>query len=376
MALIDINTHFVRITIQFDAQIPKELLFGGELVVRINDVEGNFIFRGIEFQYIHFDDVGDRIVTKVAAERFMQEIMPSYGFAQIGFLIKGIFHYVEEVRFSNRLMNMAYDPLRLTNLCRPFKDKGAKVAIFTQAYNEGEMLLYWERFYGEQVGYENLYVLNNNSTDGSCERLNKATNVINMPKVKVDHFEFAHSHSHFQRFLLMRHEWVIKLDTDELIAMEGGLMATLDKLEPGTYYPELALETVHDTAKEPPFDWNGDLWSQRRNYVVGTEGLIRPLISSVPTSWTAGNHLCFEPTKVLPGFVIVHLKYFDFDFLHAKNNKWSTMKATERETNTCKQIAQLNQMHGAEIDDFTVAEMKERFDMERAALPAWFAGSV
>ncbi len=375
MALIDINLHFARLTIEFDADIPNELLLNGQIVVRINDANGNFVFRECPTQYIQFEQ-GPKLLSTIAAERMMQELMPSFGIGQIGYLIDGVFRHVEDIQFSNRLMNMAYDPLRLSRHCRPFSDKGAKVAVFTQAFNEGEMLLYWERFYGELVGYENLYVLNNCSTDGSCERLNPKTNVIKMPPVRVDHFEFAHSHSYFQRFLLMRYEWVIKVDTDELLSIEGGLMATLKRLAPGTYFPELALEPVHDKDGEAPFRFDGKLDEQRRHYVVGTQGLIRPLISSVPTSWTAGNHLCFEPSKVLPGFIIVHLKYFDFDFLLEKNTKWAQMKATERESNTCKQIAILNALDQQQIHRYTVDELAERFAMERAALPSWFAGTV
>jgi hypothetical protein len=375
MALLDINLHFARLIIEFDTEHPFDLLMHGQVVVRINDAQGKFIFRECPTQYIQFED-GTKLMSAIAAERMMQELMPSYGIAQIGYLIDGVFRHVEEIRFSNRLMNMGYEPLRLSRHCRPFTEKGAKVAVFTQAFNEGDMLLYWERFYGELVGYENLYVLNNGSTDGSCERLNPKTNVINMPPVRVDHFEFAHSHSYFQRFLLMRYEWVIKVDTDELMSIEGGLMATLKRLAPGTYFPELALEPVHDRDGEAPFRFDGKLAGQRKHYVVGTEGLIRPLISSVPTSWTAGNHLCLEPTRVLPGFVIVHLKYFDYDFLLEKNIKWAQMKATERETNTCKQISILNALDQQQIERYTIDELAERFDMERATLPSWFDGSV
>jgi hypothetical protein len=375
MALLDINLQFARHTVQFDAPIPPELLLHGKLIFRVNDEHGEFVFREVDSQYIALPE-GDRIMPQIAAERLMQELMPSYGIAQIGYLIDGVFRYVEDVRFTPRLMNMTFDPLRLSRHCRPFTDKGAKVAIFTQAYNEGEMLLYWERFYGAQVGYENLYVLNNGSTDGSCARLHPATNIINMPPVKVDHFEFAHSHSYFQRFLLMRYEWVIKVDTDELVAFEHGLLATLDKLPSGTYFPELALEPVHDRASEAPFQFDGRLGTQRKNFVVGTPGLIRPLISSVPTSWTAGNHICFEPTKVLPGFVLVHLKYFDVDFLHSKNNKWARMASTEREANTCKQIGILSKLDQPGIDALTISEIEERLAMERAALPSWFLASV
>ncbi len=375
MAFIDISTQFNRITIKFDTDIPLPLLCKGNLAVRVNDIHGQFVIYGLESDYVTLEE-GDRVMPTMNPEKFMATLLPSYGFAQIGYLVKNVFLYAEELVYAKRLMNMALEPLALNKQVRPALEKGAKVAIFTQAFNEGDMLLYWERFHGELVGYDNLYVLDNGSTDGSCARLNPATNVISMPAAKVDHVEFAQAHGHFQRFLLMRYEWVVKLDTDELLAVEGGLLERLETLAPGTYVPELALEPLHDKATEAPFLFDGKLSTQRQHFVVGTPGLIRPLLSSVPTSWTSGNHTCFEHAQVLPGFVIVHLRYFDIDFLSAKNTKWSQMQATVREAKTCLQIGALSQLDQDGIDAVTQRELNERFAMTRTVPPAWLSAAL
>ncbi len=375
MALFDIFMPRECLTVQFDQAVPFDLLNGGVLSFMLGGGPEDRTIGHVDAMYIAFD-FGDRMVPSMSAEHLMKQLMPSYGFGKVGFMVEGQFRHGEEIRFSNRLMNMAFDPLAFNCRVRPSTAKGAKVAVFTQAFNEGDMLLYWERYYGALVGHQNLYVLNNGSTDGSCKRLHPATNVIDMPAVAVDHVEFAQSHGHFQRFLLMRHQWVIKVDADELLAVEGGLLAALDQLAPGTYLPELALEAVHDRASEAPFRFDGSLCRQRSHFVTGTKGLARPLISSVPTSWTPGNHLCYEPSSVLPGFVIVHLKYFDFDFLHAKNAKWAQMQGTEREAVMCQQIATLNQLDDDAVLAFTEHELAQRLAMERASVPAWLAGAM
>jgi hypothetical protein len=375
MAFIDICAPLHRITILFDAAIPIELLCRGQLAIRVNDINGQFVTYGLDSNYVELEE-GNRVLPTMNPEKFMATLLPSYGFAQIGYLVQNVFLYAESVVYSRRLMNMALEPFALNQRVRPSVEKGAKVAIFTQAFNEGDMLLYWERFHGELVGYENLYVLDNGSTDGSCARLNPATNVVKMPAAKVDHIEFAHAHGHFQRFLLMRYEWVVKLDTDELLAVEGGLLERLETLAPGTYLPELALEPLHDKATEAPFRFDGKLCSQRQHFVVGTQGLIRPVLSSVPTSWSSGNHTCFEQVQVLPGFVVVHLRYFDIDFLGAKNAKWSKMQATAREAKTCLQIGALSQLDQDGIDAVTRRELAERFAMARCAPPAWLAATM
>jgi hypothetical protein len=374
MAYFDIDLEFTKITIKFDAALPHELLATGTILARVRDQAGAFVFRDFPCDYVQLDEL--YLIPPTAPERVLELFLPSYGEAQIGFLIDGVFRHGEEVRYSNRLVNLSFDPLGMGARLRPVADKGAKVAVFTQAFNEGEMLLYWERFYAALVGHENLYVLDNGSTDDSCARLNPATNVIHMPEVKVDHVAFAQSHSHFQRFLLMRYKWVIKVDTDELLAVEGGLLERLASLPSGTYVPEMALEPVHDKHTEPPFRFDGSVCTQRQHFVMGTHGLIRPLISSVPTSWTPGNHLCFEPSEVLPGFVIAHLRYFDFGFLNEKNAKWAEMRQTEREAGTCKQIGALSQLDPDGIEAVTDREIAERFVMERVPLPAWFTAAV
>ena len=42
-----------------------------------------------------------------------------------------------------------------------------KIAVVTMVFNEREFLPIWLRHYGPQVGYENLFVIDDGSTDGS-----------------------------------------------------------------------------------------------------------------------------------------------------------------------------------------------------------------
>jgi hypothetical protein len=116
--------------------------------------------------------------------------------------------------------------------------------------------------------------------------------------------------------------------------------------------------------------------SQRRRFVRGTKLLIRPIVSSEPTTWTSGNHLCHEPAAPLPGLVTAHLKYFDLDFLLSKNKKWSTMTQTLNERKTCAIISELGGLGLRELYDLSVSEIGERLADEPIDLPAWFAPSI
>lgn len=374
MATVEIHVPLNRLIIRFDQEVPPGLLAQGQLYAYIATPEGNH-YREIPTQYIAFEGY-NALVPPRMPELIMEIFLPQIGTLQLGYLIDGIFRYAEEVRFSRQLLTIGYDPLTLGVRVRPFEKKGAKLAVLTQCYNEGDMLLYWERYYGELVGYENLYVLNNASTDGSCERLHPKTNVITMPAVEVDHVEFSQSQSYFQRFLLQRYQWVLKIDSDELVTIEGGLLERLDTLKPGTYVPSLALEPVHNIDTEAPFDFAGKVCNQRQHFVQADEGVIRPCLSSVPTTWTTGNHKCMEASAPLPGLTVVHLRFFDFDFLHSKISRWAGMQASKREIYSSKHISQLSELDRTGLHARSIKELGDHFAKPAYQVPAWVASVI
>jgi hypothetical protein len=375
MAIIDFDSDLNRITVLFEKNIPDTLLTLGTIRLFIDDKKDMVATLDIKAQYTYLD-VGSRLVLNMYPEKFLHIVFPHYTFAEIGFVINDLFLYGEKIQFTPKLLSSCYDPIALSSKRAKLPEKLGQVAIFTQAFDEGDMLLYWEAFYGKMVGYENLYVLNNGGTDGSCALLNEKTNLINMPAGPVDHDVFAQAHGHFQRFLLLKYEWVMKTDTDELIVCEGELVETLTNTSHGIYAPETAVAVVHDKDNEALFDFTGSVYSQRKHFVADGSLLIRPTITSVPTTWTSGNHKSQEAFKTLPGFFTVHLKYFDFDFLLNKNNKWALMKQTPREQKTCVQITVLSEMDKQQLYDLSVNEIATRFSEPRTEIPDWLKAKL
>jgi hypothetical protein len=379
MAIIDIDFELGRATIRFDKAIPNDVLNCGKLVWNVVKSNGDPVALITKCQFLLFDEFardGSRIVPSAHPEKVLALVMPNYGKACVGFLVDGEAVYNERVFLTDAALRCAFDPIRLSTRRLKLPEKPGRVAVMTQTYNEGDMLLYWEDYYAKQVGYENLYVLNNASTDDSCKRLNPKTSVINMPVAPVDHDHFAQAQGYFQRFLLLKYDWVIKVDTDELLVCEGNLADTMAKTEPGTYTPELGIEVVHDTENEAPFDFAAPVGTQRKHFVRGTEFLIRPIISSVPTTWTSGNHMSHELASKLPGFYSVHLKYFDLDFLLSKNKKWAAMTQTKNEKKICAQISSLQDLDMQQLVDLSVSEIAERRAAEPIPVPDWFATRV
>ena len=379
MAIIDLNTDIDRATIFFERKLPDICWDMKEVLFYARDDQGEAIYVQVPAQFKGLDE-GPRFVPKAFPEKILALVMNSYGESRVGFFIDNDFVHSEIISFTPKVLKYAVDPLRMNARRVQLPQKAARVAVFTQAYNEGAMLHHWARFYGRMVGPENLYVLDNASTDGSTDAskgdLDPRISVIHMPQTPVDHEHFAQVQGYFQRFLLLKYDWVIKVDTDELLSCEGGLVERLARTPPGTYRPETAVEVVHDTQTEAPFDFNGSVGSQRRHFVQGTKLLIRPIISSRPTTWTAGNHLGHELSVPLEGLVVSHLKYFDLDFLLSKNKRWAAMVPTVNERKVCGMIGELEKLGLQDLYDLSASEIARRLADPAITLPAWYPQSI
>jgi hypothetical protein len=375
MAIIDINFTIDRLTLLFQNEVPVEYLNSGRITFYMNDEKGNPDLVMWNFQLVALPE-GNRIVLHAVPENLLYRLVRSYDTAQVGFFVDNKFLHGERIAFTRAVMESVFDPLLMNARRRKLPEKPGRVAVVTQAYNEGAMLAYWENYWAKLVGHENVYVLNNASTDGSCARLNPKTTVVNMPAAPVDHDHFAQAQGYFQRFLLLKYDWVIRVDADELLVCEGDFVEKLTSTPPGTYTPELAVEIVHDTSHETPFDFDRAICGQRSHFVRGPDYLIRPIISSAPTTWSPGNHRATEFCKVMPGILEIHLRYFDFDFLLSKLTKWSKMKQTESDEKTCRQVVDSRSLDELELFNMTVSEIGERLSAQPMEVPSWFLAKV
>ncbi|MDO9630513.1 MAG: hypothetical protein Q7I92_01255, partial [Humidesulfovibrio sp.] len=80
--------------------------------------------------------------------------------------------------------------------------KPGLLAAFTHAYDDNDMLRFWEAHHARLVGLENLYVIDHGSTVSPRGVLHPETNVVPLPRGETDHANMARFCGHFQRFLL------------------------------------------------------------------------------------------------------------------------------------------------------------------------------
>jgi len=246
------------------------------------------------------------------------------------------------------------------------------VAVFTRTFNEGNLLLLWERFWGKELGYENVYIINNGGSDFSCLNLNPKTSLVNLPMTEVSHKNWAIIDSYFQRFLLQRYDWVIKVDTDELLLTENNLTAYLKKIESGIYKPENAVAIIHEYENEPIFDYESSISSQRSYFVKESSTFIRPIITSIPATWSTGNHFVLQKSHSLKDIYALHLHCLDFEQLSNRHKKWLESSFSKDDYKVLDGLTEYKNNSSSNYIDITKSEFDSYFQNERVNLPDHF----
>ena len=275
---------------------------------------------------------------------------------------------LEKIRFVRnffiRLCKGSFDWLPYFSDVKKRSNKKKKIAVLTQAFNEGDMLLLWEKYYADLVGYENLFIINNGGTNDSCGRLNPKVTVLNLPATEVDLNELAEINGYFQRLLLLRYDWVLKVDVDEFMVFKFELASTLNGLSKSIYKPERAIAALHDVDQnESSFDYSKSVSKQRKFFVDEPSVLKKPSLSAIPATWTAGNHEVMEGNKVLSGMWMIHLRYIDYERLKSRNYRWAQMNFRDEDKR--------HSIFKPSIEEYTKEEIKIRMSEKGITLPDW-----
>ena len=238
--------------------------------------------------------------------------------------------------------------------------KPGLLAAFTHAYDDNDMLRFWEAHHARLVGHRNLYVIDHGSAVSPKSVLHPQTNVVPLPRGETDHADMARFCGHFQRFLLSQYRFVLHTDADELLVHEDGEEALLARLSDGgleggpgsILQPGQAFDVLHDVRDvrggvrgddlgggrldvgvEGPLQ-PGELVSMQRSLMLPAEGIYRkPVLAGIPASWLPGFHLVYEEQSVRqePGLWLMHLQAADFDLLLDKNRKWNSLRQTAKD---------------------------------------------
>ncbi len=250
--------------------------------------------------------------------------------------------YVEPVLFHHSFFLPFVDYARAMPPSAGY-EKPELLAVFTHAFDDNEMLRFWEAHYARFVDHRHLYVIDHGSAVSPRTVLHPHTNVVRIPRGEVDYTNLVQYCAWFQRFLLTQYRWVLHTDADELLVHEDGNEALLARLAgqngqfgplgegpSGILKPQHACEVLHDVRTEKRLR-HGESISAQRSLLLPSEGIYKkPLLASIPASWLPGFHQVYEEASVReePGLWLLHLLPADAGLLLKKNRKWNAVRQT------------------------------------------------
>lgn len=200
---------------------------------------------------------------------------------------------------------------------------GRSRALVTMVHDEPVLLPLFLGYYGRFFAREDIFVLDNETTDGSTDR----DGFVRIPvrHGEVDHAWMVQTVQALQHELLERYDVVVVCDVDELIAPTpewGTLGAYLDAF--GEEWVNcLGYEVLHDRATEPPLDLARPVLDQRGRWFING-GYDKAAIATVPMDWRPGFHGRSDyQMKPDPDLRLVHLHRMDYDLCLARHRRRS-----------------------------------------------------
>ncbi len=211
-------------------------------------------------------------------------------------------------------------------------DGDPRVAVITMVRDEGAALPLWLRYYGDQVGLDNLYVVDDNSVDGSTDDL--PCDVLKVPGVRGGHFEPSRMRliSGLADGLLGLYDAVVFCDADEFIvpdpARHKGLVDFVASRAGAEAVGVQGYNVVQHVDSEAPLDLSAPILAQRA-YAVFVPTMCKPSISYTGGAWVAASHGIRADYRVDPDLFMFHLKFADRDQLRAVADKRREMVAQD-----------------------------------------------
>ena len=251
-----------------------------------------------------------------------------------------------------------------------------RVAVITTVYNERVLLPIWLTYYGRAFGLNNLYIIDDGSTDGSTDEVGDA-NVIKVDQPEIDQERRAREVSAFFNAVLKHYDAAIYVDVDEFLVVDPLLrMGLRDFIQrsPLDHFNALGLNVVQNPSGEAAYSAALDIFEQRR-FVRFERGYCKQLIHKQPTLWRIGFHWTTEPVAMAAGLYLFHLRAVDVKTSIARINgrnklAWSgeSLRKQLGWQNRLAAEEYLNEFYIFDQSRFDTAEPVARFNERVAAM--------
>jgi hypothetical protein len=217
---------------------------------------------------------------------------------------------------------------------RAERDPSRRRAVITMVHNEPLFLPIWLRYYSRFFAPEDIYVLDNDSTDGSADREGFVR--IPVSHDRVDHTWMVRTIESLQHELLDRYDVVLVTDVDEIVTPTpelGALGEYIDRFEED-YVKCVGYEILHLIDREAPYDPSLPILDQR-GYWFANSAYDKPALGSVPMTWEPGFHKLegegyLDGSHWDPDLRLIHLHRMDFELCRERhgvrrNRAWNRL---------------------------------------------------
>ena len=197
------------------------------------------------------------------------------------------------------------------------------VAAITMVRDEAAMLPRWVAHYSRQVGVENLFVIDDNSTDGGTDGL--PCPVLRIPPITKQQFEPARMGmlSGLAASLLNAYDAVLFTDADEFVVADpdrfGSLRDFVAARRGSSVLGVMGLNVVH-LASEPDLDPARPILEQR-SCAKFLPLMCKPSLTWVPAAWRWASHGIMAPYTIDPDLYMFHMKFADRRLLMAAGDR-------------------------------------------------------
>lgn len=201
---------------------------------------------------------------------------------------------------------------------RPARAPGRR-AVVTIVHDEPVFLPIWLGYYSRFFAPGDIYVLDNDTSDGSTS----GGGFVRIPVThdEVDHTWMVRTIEGLQHELLGRYDVVLVTDVDEIVAPvpeRGTLGEYLDRFDE-EWVNCLGYEILHLRDREPPLDPARPILDQRRHWFFN-DGYDKAALATVPMSWRPGFHGRSDFQYNLdPDLRLIHLHRMDYDLCLARH---------------------------------------------------------
>lgn len=218
-----------------------------------------------------------------------------------------------------------------------------RVAAITMVRDERVMLPRWISHYGRECGVDNLFVIDDNTTDGSTDGL--PCSVIRIPSWGDKHFENTRMRmvSNIAAGLLEAYDAVLFADADEFLVADpkrhDGLVDLVTKRAGVEVLAAQGLNILHDASREGSLDPDRPVLGQRQ-WAKFIPLMCKPAIKRTPAPWVAGSHGTTVPFEIEHDLYMFHLKFAEREHLRSiGDHRKSLVEAEGRAAETAWQFA-------------------------------------